>query len=131
MDQIIDQNLDPQAIAEFLWHQFKLEDGRALTLVLDQTAHRDNRQALVHWVRDRLACYQERGVSQPLLRLEVNLASLLIDSGLPGGELDVGIQRDEMGCVAGKIAPNRSASEARPRASASDTRIIPFPERSE
>ena len=122
--------LDPQAIAELLWHQFELRDGKALTLVLDQNNQQDNRQALLHWVRRRLAWHESEGISRPLLQLESELASLLIDSDLPGGELDVGAHRDDIDCAPGKTVRTQPSIQSVPRPSTSDTKIIPFPARS-
>ena len=130
MNHQTDNVLDPQAIAELLWHQFELRDGKALTLVLDQINQRDNRQALVHWVRRRLAWYESKGISRPLLQLESDLASLLINSDLPGGELDVGAHRDEIDYAPGNAAPTQPAIQSVARPSRSGSRIIPFPVRS-
>ena len=41
MNQKTDNVLDPQAIAELLWHQFELRDGKALMLVMDQIEQQD------------------------------------------------------------------------------------------
>ena len=130
MNQKTNNVLDAQAIAELFWHQFELRDGKALTLVLDQTNQRDNRQALMHWVRRRLAWYESNGISRPLLQLESDLASLLIESDLPGGDLDVGAHRDEIDYAPEKSAPTQPAIQSFPRTSRSGNRIIPFPVRS-
>ena len=80
---------DPAAIAELLWHRFELQDGRALAVVLDPNGRNGSRSALRCWVRRRLSHYADCRVTYPLLEIERDLASLLMHSGLRGGELDL------------------------------------------
>ena len=126
MSQKTDNVLDPQAIAELLWHRFELRDGKALTLVLDQTNQRDNRQALVHWVREQLAHYDAQRSTNLLLQLEADLACCLIESGLPGGELDVPVCCNPTGRVTAASRSLNDASQPAPRGNESATNIIPL-----
>lgn len=126
MNQKTDTAPDPQAVAEILWHRFELQDGKALALVLNQIEQQDNRQALVHWVRAQLAHYDARGSTNPFLQLESDLVSCLIESGLPGGELNVTVCCNPTGRVTAAARSTNDASQPAPRGNGSDTNIIPL-----
>lgn len=130
---------NPQAIAELLWHRFGLQDGRALALVLDQSGQGDNRCALVQWVRTRLEHYEAKEVLQPVSQLETDLACCLIESGLPGGELDAAVRQDQFARRSATLEavreldfrhPRRRAASA-PYSEADAGNVIPLPRRSD
>lgn len=84
--------LDAPGIADFLWNRFQLQThGKELVPLVGQGTEGSSREALVVWVRQRIGFYRDLGIDRPLLHLESELARILRDSDLPGGELSESI----------------------------------------
>lgn len=139
MNNLIPNTPNPQAIAELLWHRFGLQDGMALALVLEEPEQRDNRHALLQWVRTRLQHYEAEEVLHPVSQLETDLACCLIESGLPGGELDAAVRQDQFACSSATrkavresdfLHPRRRTVSA-PNSKAFAGNVFPLPSRSE
>ncbi len=87
MDHIaLNPSLNCQAITDLLCRRFEIQHGCELVPIVGLGNELSNQSAVLGWVRRRVDFYQERGVDQPLLYLEAELARRLADSPYFCGE---------------------------------------------